>query len=101
MATNHPELLDPTLFRRFDDVIEYSLTSPEVAMRILQSRLATFDTKGLDWGAGVAEAAGLSQAEISKAAADAAKLVILEDRDRITFQDLALTIAERKGAAHR
>lgn len=24
-ATNHPNLLDPALFRRFDDVIEYSL----------------------------------------------------------------------------
>jgi SpoVK/Ycf46/Vps4 family AAA+-type ATPase len=27
-ATNHPELLDPALFRRFDDVIEYALRAP-------------------------------------------------------------------------
>lgn len=100
-ATNHPELLDPALFRRFDDVIEYSLPSPEVATRILQARLATFDTEGLDWDAVVAEAAGLSQAEISRAAADAAKLVVLEDRERIAFEDLASAIADRKGAAHR
>lgn len=100
-ATNHPELLDPALFRRFDDVIEYALPSAEVVMRILQARLATFDTEGLDWDAVLAEAAGMSQAEISRVAADAAKLVVLEDRNRITLQDLAATIAERKGAAHR
>lgn len=100
-ATNHPELLDPALFRRFDDVIEYALPSAEVAKRILQARLATFDTEGLDWDAVVTAAGGMSQAEISRAAADAAKLVVLEERDRITLRDLTAAIAERKGAAHR
>lgn len=100
-ATNHPELLDPALFRRFDDVIEYALPSAEVAKRILQARLTTFDTEGMDWDALVADAQGLSQAEISKAAAEAAKLVVLADRRRVTVADLAITIAERKRAAHR
>jgi SpoVK/Ycf46/Vps4 family AAA+-type ATPase len=35
-ATNHPELLDPALFRRFDDVIEYALPSADVAAPILE-----------------------------------------------------------------
>ncbi len=47
----------------------------------------------------VTYATGLSQAEIARAAADAAKLVILSDRERITQNDLAIAIAERKGAA--
>ncbi|CUX66046.1 AAA-family ATPase [Agrobacterium tumefaciens str. Kerr 14] len=98
-ATNHPELLDPALFRRFDDVIEYTLPTIEVATGILQSRLSSFDTGTIDWTKAVAEASGLSQAEIVRAAADAAKMVILSDRDRITQDDLSLAIAERKGAA--
>lgn len=98
-ATNHPELLDPALFRRFDDVIEYALPSVEVATGILQARLSGFDTQDIDWKKAVADAAGLSQAEIARAAADAAKLVVLSDRDRITQNDLSLAIAERKGAA--
>lgn len=98
-ATNHPELLDPALFRRFDDVIEYSLPSAEVAAGIFQARLSSFDTRNIDWTKAVSDAAGLSQAEIVRAAADAAKLVILSDRDRITQNDLAIAIAERKGAA--
>ena len=36
-ATNHPELLDPALFRRFDDVIEYALPDSEIAARILEN----------------------------------------------------------------
>nr|ASK43714.1 ATPase [Agrobacterium radiobacter]ASK43844.1 ATPase [Rhizobium rhizogenes] len=98
-ATNHPELLDPALFRRFDDVVEYALPGVEVAMRILQARLSSFDTRDIDWTKAVTDAAGLSQAEIARAAADAAKLVVLSDRDRITQNDLSLAIAERKGAA--
>lgn len=100
-ATNHPELLDPALFRRFDDVIEYSLPSAEVAAGIFQARLSSFDTHDIDWTQAVSDAAGLSQAEIVRAAADAAKLVILSDRDHITQNDLAFAIAERKGAASK
>lgn len=97
-ATNHPELLDPALFRRFDDVIEYSLPSSELAAGLFQARLSSFNTNDIDWAAAVADAAGLSQAEIVRAAADAAKLVILSDRNRITQKDLAIAISERKGA---
>lgn len=98
-ATNHPELLDPALFRRFDDVIEYTLPSVEVATGIFQARLSGFDTRDIDWSMAVTDATGLSQAEIARAAADAAKLVILSDRERITQNDLSIAIAERKGAA--
>lgn len=96
-ATNHPELLDPALFRRFDDVIEYALPTNEVAERILQARLSSFDTRGLDWKAAVTGGGGLSQAELSRAAADAAKLAVLDDRKRVTLDDLATAIAERRG----
>ena len=41
-ATNHPELLDPALFRRFDDVIHYSLPDNNIAVRILGSSARGF-----------------------------------------------------------
>lgn len=95
-ATNHPELLDPALFRRFDDVIHYGLPSPEISMRILQTRLSTFKTSGVDWKGAASDAEGLSQAEIARAADEAAKRAVLADRKSVTGEDLELAIAERK-----
>lgn len=95
-ATNHPELLDPALFRRFDDVIHYGLPSPEISVRILQTRLSTFKTSGVDWKGAAADAEGLSQAEIARAADEAAKRAVLADRKSVTGEDLKLAIAERK-----
>jgi len=98
-ATNHPELLDPALHRRFDDVIEYRLPDPAIARGILQSRLSTFRTNGLDWNVAVSAGAGLSQAELSRAAEDAAKHTVLHDREVVTTEDLIGAIEERKATA--
>lgn len=98
-ATNHPELLDPALFRRFDDVIEYALPDPEVAHRITEARLATFDTSDLDWSAVTQAVAGLSQAEIARAADEAAKSAVLDGHTRIGTPELLESLAERRRAS--
>src|SRR5258706_13513664 len=61
-ATNHPELLDKALFRRFDDVITYGLPDPEIARGILEARLSQYSIDGVSWGSVLENAAGLSQA---------------------------------------
>lgn len=98
-ATNHPELLDPALFRRFDDVIEYTLPDTDVSKRILESRLAAFDTAALDWENAVSAAEELSQAELARAAHEAAKTAVLEGHTQISTADLLDAIAERKQAS--
>ncbi len=100
-ATNHPELLDAALYRRFDDVIEYALPDSRIAQRILENRLSTFKTKSIDWPAAVAVGTGLSQAEFAQAAEDAAKQAVLADRVTITAEDLSSAIAERQAALRR
>jgi len=95
-ATNHPELLDPALFRRFDDVIQYALPDAQIAQRILRTRLATFKTPKVDWESAAKTASGLSQAEITRAADEAAKRAVLDDRSEVTDGDLGKAIAERK-----
>ena len=95
-ATNHPELLDPALFRRFDDVIEYEVPTSDIAKGILTRRLAAFDTKGMNWDRAVKTTEGLSQADLSRIADEAAKRSILEDRQSITLADIEAAILDLK-----
>jgi SpoVK/Ycf46/Vps4 family AAA+-type ATPase len=94
-ATNHPELLDPALFRRFDDTIEYSLPSKQEIVRIFKTRLALFPCRRVDWVAVAARARGLSQSEIGRIAEEAAKTVVLADEKEITTKALTATIGQR------
>ena len=95
-ATNHPELLDKAVFRRFDDVISYGLPDPEIARGILESHLTGFDLKYLEWPQVIEAASGLSQAELSRAADEAAKVAVLTDTDAIKTPTLLSTLTERR-----
>jgi SpoVK/Ycf46/Vps4 family AAA+-type ATPase len=97
-ATNHPELLDRALFRRFDDVIEYALPDALLIERLLRARLDRFDTRGLNWREASEHAIGLAQAEIVRAAEDAAKSILLRNGKRITFDALVAAMTERRRA---
>ncbi|WP_437678534.1 AAA family ATPase [Sorangium sp. So ce131] len=94
-ATNHPELLDRALFRRFDDVLEYSLPDDELAEQMLRSRLALLDTERVDWARVVSTARGSSYAEIVRVCDDAAKDAVLSDRAKVTTQDILDALAAR------
>lgn len=97
-ATNHPELLDKALYRRFDDVISYDLPDPSVVQGILEARLATFDLKPIEWGPVLESAAHLSQAEVARAADEAAKVAVLDGHDGVTTATLLTALTERRAA---
>ena len=99
-ATNHPELLDRALFRRFDDVIEYKLPDPKLAEEILRRKLAMFQTADIDWARILPETEGLSQAELVRASEESAKKAVLGGSTRITSEALIAAVHERKAASH-
>ena len=94
-ATNHPDLLDRALFRRFDDVIEYALPDKSTAEGIMKNRLAGFETAEVDWIRVLDLAEGLSQADLSRACDEAAKNAILESTMRISTEVLVACLEER------
>jgi SpoVK/Ycf46/Vps4 family AAA+-type ATPase len=61
-ATNHPELLDRAMFRRFDAVIEYPLPVADVVKAITRNRLATVRLGRISWSPVTKAAQGLSHA---------------------------------------
>lgn len=97
-ATNHPELLDRALFRRFDDVIAYDLPTSEIARGIVENRLSTFNLKAVEWSGILEATAGLSQAEIARAADEAAKAAVLSGSDEIGTTTLISALKERHAA---
>lgn len=95
-ATNHPELLDTALFRRFDDVLEYALPGEAELLRVLKSRLARFTSKSFGWAKAVEAAVGLSHAEVTRAADEAAKSAVLARRTKVNINEVLEAIEERK-----
>jgi SpoVK/Ycf46/Vps4 family AAA+-type ATPase len=95
-ATNHPDLLDKALYRRFDDVIQYELPDLKVVKKLIQSRLITFDLSWKTWDGVLTAAAGLSQAEVIRAVTEVAKNTVLETKKLISEDELITAILERK-----
>lgn len=95
-ATNHPDLLDTALFRRFDAVVHYAVPSPEVALQVIRNRLAPLDVSQLDWATAGQSAIGLSHANLAQACDQAAKDAILQQRTVVTTEDLVRALSERR-----
>ena len=95
-ATNHPELLDKALLRRFDEVLEFDLPTAEQVKLVAKSNLRPMKFPRLNWSAIERAARGLSQAEVARATNEAVKNAILQQRDQITTQDLISKLSERQ-----
>jgi SpoVK/Ycf46/Vps4 family AAA+-type ATPase len=96
-ATNHPEILDYALFRRFDDVLDYNLPQKTQILTLLKNKLCLFETC-LDWDTVVSAAEGMSYTEIVRAAGDTIKDMLIYDKQHITQDSLLVFLSERKKA---
>ncbi len=95
-ATNHPQLLDRAIFRRFGLVIDYTLPTQELARAVVRNRLATINTRGLNWKRIDQSTAGMSHAELTIACEQAAKQTILAKEPRVTTDLLVAALDERR-----
>jgi len=95
-ATNHPEVLDHALFRRFDDVVEYHLPTPAQALDLTRSRLGSFAPKPFKREGLVEQADGLSYAEICRAVDDSIKDAIMHDQSKVQRAALTRALEERR-----
>ena len=100
-ATNHAEILDPALYRRFDDVLHYTLPDKSHIEKLLKTRLAGTAVKRIRWRAIADLAAGLNYAEIARAADDVLKDALIRQHSRVREADIKTMINERKCIADR
>ena len=94
-ATNHPSMLDRALLRRYDQVLEFAAPTKEQVREIITRNLRPLKSSRLSWSKIVSAAADLSQAELARAADDAVKNAILDERNFITSQDILTRLDER------
>jgi SpoVK/Ycf46/Vps4 family AAA+-type ATPase len=95
-ATNHPQMLDRAMFRRFDAVIDYPLPTPDVAKAVIRNRLANVRLGRISWAQVAKAAENLSHAEITLAAERAAKDAILGKQEVVTTSALVAALRERQ-----
>jgi SpoVK/Ycf46/Vps4 family AAA+-type ATPase len=95
-ATNHPEILDHALFRRFDDVIEYRLPGLPQATALIKGRLGNFMPTPFPAKSVIAKVEGLSYAEICRAVDEAIKDAVMHDYSKVTAKALGHSIEERR-----
>lgn len=95
-ATNHPEVLDYALFRRFDDVVEYHLPTSTQALDLIRSRLSSFVPKPFKKDGLAEQAQGMSYAEISRAVDASIKDAIMQEQPRVQRLALEHALEERR-----
>jgi SpoVK/Ycf46/Vps4 family AAA+-type ATPase len=94
-ASNHASALDPALFRRFDDIIEYSSPSADELKRVFMQRFANETELSLDWRQILRTGVSLSFAEAVRVADDVLKERLIERKDRVTTDLVLKAIKER------
>lgn len=100
-ATNHPNILDYALFRRFDAVIEYHLPDDAQIAHLIRTRLGEFRPQRLSVGKVVGKANGLSFAEICRAVDETIKDAVMHEQKVVREPELERMLQERRRLTRR
>lgn len=100
-ATNHVEILDKALARRFDEVVEYHVPDDEAARILLTRRLGKLRLSAKAWGEIAPVTNGLSQGELVRAADTVLKDAILESATIIDVARLRTALEDRQSFRQR
>jgi SpoVK/Ycf46/Vps4 family AAA+-type ATPase len=86
-ATNHPQLLDLAAWRRFDEVVEFSLPNEEMRREILKKVTASI-TCSCDYSELAAETEGFSGADLRLMVKEAMLSALMDRREAIDRSDI-------------
>jgi SpoVK/Ycf46/Vps4 family AAA+-type ATPase len=92
-ATNHPQLLDYAAWRRFDKILNFPLPDAEMRRKILDSVLSKIDAD-VDTYELAKISEGYSGSDLRLVVREAVLNALVEDRRRITQDDLLESIEE-------
>ncbi len=93
-ATNHEQLLDPALWRRFDEVVCFPKPTVHQLRAVLRKRLGLLPHRGLGIEAAASELKGLPHAAAEAAAWGALRRAVVGGRGHVDVEDLADAVAD-------
>lgn len=100
-ATNHPDILDVALFRRFDDILYYSLPNASQIASLLKARLQRSSEKDVGWKQLAKDALGLSYAEVARVCDEVLKDALIHQRETVSQAEIREALIERRQAAEQ
>jgi SpoVK/Ycf46/Vps4 family AAA+-type ATPase len=100
-ATNHPNILDFALFRRFDAVVEYHLPNDAQIAYLIRTRLGQFLPHKFSIAKLASKTKGLSFAEIVRAVDEAIKEAIMHEQKTVRAEELGRMLQERQRLTSR
>lgn len=95
-ATNHEQLLDPALWRRFDEVLLFPRPSDREIQELLEKKLRNFPHHNLSLSTIAGTLKGMSHADVERICFDAVKASILSDQGSVSPERFGQAVAEHK-----
>lgn len=87
-ATNHENLLDTAIWRRFEQIVEFKMPSEQDRLLLLRLFLGGFDTSNLDFGKLAHQTQKASGSDIERLATEAARKALMDGRKSILKEDI-------------
>ena len=96
-ATNHQQMLDTAIWRRFDEILYFDLPNTSQRKLLFEKYLHVFTKiENVDLSNLVRQTKGYSGAEITQICQDAIRKAVVEARFKITNYDLKWALSEQK-----
>jgi len=95
-ATNHWDLLDSAIWRRFDEICYFDKPNKEERVSLLSRLFTSFDHRQLDIRKVAQQLQGMTGDDIERICIDAIKISILDNRKEILQSDLEDALKKHK-----
>ncbi len=96
-ATNHQQLLDTAIWRRFDEILYFDLPNTNQRKQLFEKYLRVFKKiDKINISSLVGQTEGYSGAEIAQICEDSIRKAVVENRIEITNNDLNWALSEQK-----
>jgi SpoVK/Ycf46/Vps4 family AAA+-type ATPase len=95
-ATNHEHMLDPALWRRFDEIARFDPPDDRQRLKMLEHFLGGFGHGKTDLKRMAGDTEGLTGSDLERVAVEAAKQAVLAGRREVDLDDLMVALRRQR-----